>query len=364
MKCSAGYQFSVFVSDDGIVHSFGSNECGQLGLGHQQAVTIPTQVPTLPKIKLISSGAMFTVCLDYEGIMWKFGDYYGSIGEANANFLPRKIENVPHVTSISCGAYHLLFITQDENLWSGGDNECGQLCRDAKENYSPHLQQTLFSNILQIFAGDYCSLFQNNNWEIYGCGNNEEGQLGLGHYNHPQLEVCLVKNQPPNITFFSCGYGHSLFLDTEGNVFSVGDNENGSLGLGHKENRNILEKISNIPPIQKISCINRSSYLLDYEGHIWSFGKNGQGILGHNDKLFRDAPSKMFSPNDIIQISFACSGNQFFAKDSNKKIFVCGKNLLQLGGNTDALVSLTELPSEYSTIWGAEFKSRAKSARK
>ena len=39
-------------------------------------------------------------------------------------------------------------------------------------------------------------------------------------------------------------------------VYSVGANECGQLGLGHKTNQNVLNKISNIPPIKIISCVN------------------------------------------------------------------------------------------------------------
>ena len=60
---------------------------------------------------------------------------------------------------------------------------------------------------------------------------------------------------PSNIVQFVCGNSQSLFLDSEGNVFSDGDNYNGSLGLGHKTKQNELNKIPNIPPIKVISCV-------------------------------------------------------------------------------------------------------------
>ena len=94
-------------------------------------------------------------------------------------------------------------------------------------------------------------MFQNDKGEIFACGDNAKGQCGLGHFNSPQITPSLILNLPPNIFHFVCGYHHSLFLDSEGNVFSVGANGFGELGLGHNTNQNELNKIPNIPPIKK-----------------------------------------------------------------------------------------------------------------
>ena len=133
-------------------------------------------------------------------------------------------------------------------------------------------------------AGYLHSLFENNNREIFGCGNNNCGACGLGHFNDPQITPSLIPNLPSNIVQFVCGYNHSLFLDSEGNTFSVGGNTFGQLGLGHNTKQNELNKIPDMPPIKIISCGRTSSFLIDFEGNLWSFGYNGEGQLGHGDK--------------------------------------------------------------------------------
>ena len=72
------------------------------------------------------------------------------------------------------------------------------------------------------------------------------------HFNfkYPQITPSLILNLPSNIVQFVCGGNQSLFLDSKGNLYSVGDNGNGSLGLGHNTNQNELNKIENIPPIE------------------------------------------------------------------------------------------------------------------
>ena len=176
----------------------------------------------------------------------------------------------------------------------------------------------------------------------------------------------LIPNAPLNIVEFACGVAQCLFLDSEGNVYSVGDNEFGELGLGHKINQNVLNKIPNIPPIKIISCANLSCYLLDFEGNVWSFGNNGDGQLGHGESKIKKAPKIIKTLKNIQQISYGCCGDHFLAKNSQNQIFATGRNNYgQLGtGNTKSVSILTDIDSQYSTIWRDEFYSRAKSARK
>ena len=371
MACVCGFEHTIALSNDGIVHSFGRNFDGQLGLGHRRNVSLPTPIPNLPKINLVSCGFKFTVCVDYEGFIWSFGQnnsgQLGTGNNTNSN-VPQKILEIPPVVSVSCGSYHTLIIINNSNLLSCGSNMYGQLCHgDKKDRSKP--QKTSFANITKISAGHFHSLFQNNKGEIFACGDNVHGECGLGYFNHPQNEIApsLILNTPPNIVQFVCGYRHNLFLDSEGNVFSVGYNEQGQLGLAHKITQNVLNKIPNIPPVKIISCARSSSCLIDFEGNLWTFGINCFGQLGHGDTTDVDTPKIINTLKDIQQISYGSCAPHFLAKSSQKQIFAAGKNAYgQLGtGDTQLSVSIAkEINSQYSNIWRDEFYSRAKSARK
>ena len=365
---ASGQWHTITLSDDGTVYSFGRNSFGALGLGHNNDVSLPTPIPNLPKIKMISCGGFFTVCVDDEGFIWSFGDNNcGQLGTGNTtNFnVPQKLVNIPPVLSVSCGYAHTLIITNDDSLWSCGRNVYGQLCHGDKEGRSKP-QKTSFSNISKISAGSGHSLFQNNKGEIFSCGNNQYGQCGLGRFKSPQITPSLILNAPENIVQFDCGNSHSLFLDSEGNVYSAGYNGHGQLGLGHNTNQNELSKIPNIPPIKTISCVNSSCYLIDFEENLWTFGKNESGQLGHGDITNINTPKIVNNLKNIQQISYGSCGLHFLAKNSQNQIFVFGRNDYgQLGtGDTQSVSTFTEMNSQYSTIWRHELYSRAKSARK
>ena len=118
MACANGSEHTMTLSDDGTVYSFGGNGKGALGLGHNNDVSLPTPIPNLPKINMISCGLDFTVCVDYEGFIWSFGqNNAGQLGTGNkSNFnVPQKIQDIPPAVSVSCGSYHTLIITNDSN---------------------------------------------------------------------------------------------------------------------------------------------------------------------------------------------------------------------------------------------------------
>ena len=382
MACACGRFHTITLSDIGTAYSFGRNNEGALGLGHNNDVSLPTPIPNLPKINMISCGFHFTVCVDYEGFIWSFGqNNFGQLGTGNTtNFnVPQKLFEIPPVLSVSCGHEHTLIITNDLNLWSCGANSNGQLCHGDKEGCSIP-KKTSFSNISKISAGNDHSLFQNKKGEIFACGNNREGQCGSGHFKHPQITPSLIRNAPLNIVQFVCGAYHNLFLDSEGIVFSVGQNYYGELGLGHNTNQNELNKIPHIPPIKIISCVFSSSYLIDFEGNLWTFGSNSYGELGHGASCYmidfegnlytfgnntngqlghggnkhKNAPKIINTLKDIQQISYGSRGLHFFVKNSQNQIFATGKNDYGQFGTGDTSGSiLKEINSKYFTIWGS-----------
>ena len=372
MSCATGSHHTIALSDDGSLHSFGDNIFGQLGLGHTSRVSVPSQIPNIPKICMVSCGSGFAVCVDYEGSLWSFGkNDFGQLGTGNTNYYdhPQKISGFSSpIQSISCGGSHTLILTSNNNLWSCGSNELAQLClRHTNDQSTP--QKTQFSDVTKISAGLYYSFFQTNIGDIYACGSNSHGQLGLGHFNSPKIEPCLII-QARDIVEFCAARNHSLFLDIEGNVYSVGLNTFGSLGIGHNTDQNILQKIINIPPIKIISCVDHSSYLVDLDGNLWSFGQNniGQLLLGDTKNRNVNVPTKINSVANIKQISHGCASSHFLLQDSQNTIFVAGKNefgQLNLSGNNTRTISTPkELTYDFS-IWGYSLgTNKAKSARK
>ena len=360
LNCVCGKSHTITLSDDGVVHSFGKNTSGQLGLGCNYDSEIPNPIPMLPKIIQVSCGKAFTFCVDVEGFVWSFGkNKHWQLGvrtnyfETAINF-PQKIPDIPRVRYVACGSEHTMIITNNSKLLVCGRNREGQLFLGLQTSPIERFQPTAFSNIIRVSLGINNSVIQNEKGELFACGSNVGGDLGLeGNLCSSQVIPTPIPNLPKNIIQFVCGAHFRLFLDSEGNVYSVGNNEFGQLGLAHNKSQYVLNKIPNIPPIQTISCTFRSSYLIDYTGNVWSFGLNSSGQLGHGDTTNRNVPTKIESLKDVQQISYGLYATHFLVKNFQDSIFCMGNNERgQLGRrNRSNILTPTETDSSYFTIW-------------
>src|SRR5690606_7302350 len=66
-QISCGGDHSLVLNEDGQVFSFGTNKCGQLGLGHNKDSNIPELIPNLHHIKQISCGGDHSLVLNEVG---------------------------------------------------------------------------------------------------------------------------------------------------------------------------------------------------------------------------------------------------------------------------------------------------------
>jgi len=162
---------------------------------------------------------------------------------------------------------------------------------------------------------------------------------------------------------------HILLLTFKGDVYACGYNESGQLGLQSDApscgNLKILKSISNIV---RIECGEQHSMCIDKDNHLFVFGDNSYGQLGLGDTSNRNEPIKHPSLSNIIDISKG--GNHTFVKTSNNEIFAFGKNhTFQLGIESQEIRSIQEpiqVLQGNENIWCSFINrfSRIKSARK
>lgn len=67
---------------------------------------------------------------------------------------------------------------------------------------------------------------------VYGSGVNTQGQLGTGNTASTHTPVLIPLMSGRRIVAVSCGYYHSMFLSTTGELYTCGFNEFGQLGQG------------------------------------------------------------------------------------------------------------------------------------
>ena len=125
-------------------------------------------------------------------------------------------------------------------------------------------------------AGSSHSLFLDTNEQVWACGHNTYGQLGVKHLSHVNKpELCQGL---PLIQSICARYNVSTFVDVDGRVWKYGVKIN---------SRNIPELQDGLEGIQGIECgecVSHNVYL-DTEGQVWVAGRNCEGQLGLGDSL-------------------------------------------------------------------------------
>ena len=81
-------------------------------------------------------------------------------------------------------SYHSLILKNDGTLWGCGSNDNGQLGLGDDANRSTFTQIiTITDNIKEIYCGGGCTFILKNDDTLWSCGYNTDGRLGLGDTN-------------------------------------------------------------------------------------------------------------------------------------------------------------------------------------
>ena len=128
VDAAAGYNFSLFLMDDGSLLGSGDNFRGQLGLGHENnQSTLQTIMSS--GVRQVAAGGMHTLIVKTDGSLWGMGrNDIGQLGLGDQ--VNRKIPEqilASGVDQVAAGVRYSLIIKTDGSLWGMGDSSFGQL---------------------------------------------------------------------------------------------------------------------------------------------------------------------------------------------------------------------------------------------
>lgn len=126
---------------------------------------------------------------------------------------------------------HLLY--RSGAVFGWGKNTFGQLgVGDENPRYYPQQLKTLRSiGVRKVFAGEDFSIFLTSDGGVFSCGAGNFGQLGHGNRANVSLPRMVVEMMGTEVSQVTCGNRHSLtYVPSRGRVFAFGLNSCGQLG--------------------------------------------------------------------------------------------------------------------------------------
>ncbi len=279
----------------------------------QAGETAETFIDNTTKWKAVVAGDYHTVGIAEDGYLWSWGhNDKGQLGDgttANKSTPVRVqqkteaetfVDNTTKWKAVVAGDYHTVGIAEDGTLWTWGENGSGQLGDGTAINKSiPVRIQQGGRTWKAVAAWEYYTVGIDIDGTLWSWGDNSDGQLGDGTKENKSIPVRVQKKTEEgtfvdNTTKWktvSAGGEHTVGIDSDGTLWSWGRNNKGQLGDGSKENKSIPVRVQKGGTTWKaVSAGYYHTVGLAEDGTLWTWGRNNKGQLGDGTKTDKSTP--------------------------------------------------------------------------
>ncbi|KAJ5070199.1 claret isoform a [Anaeramoeba ignava] len=236
------------------------------------------------------------------------------------------------IEDIVSGEHSFYLLTSNQNVYGIGSNQYGQLGFDSETLEKTEKPILMMKNVSKIFSGDSSThvFLLNSNQGLFGCGENEYGQLGLGKSKEDKKiqKLTKIQNIPKGkIIDIQCGNYHSIMLienedenqNPKRKLYSIGNwfyNGLGKDGYTY-EFTEIKSSLFENDYIREFSVGNGDTLILTSNSKLIVFGSNSHGQLGTGDTKHQLIPIQIELPKlrfneDISNYHVLCRNNKSF----------------------------------------------------
>ncbi|XP_043690010.1 ultraviolet-B receptor UVR8 [Telopea speciosissima] len=270
-QVATGLSFTVFLTRKGHVYTCGINIHGQLGHGDTLDRPTPKIVELLEGIGCviqIAAGPSYTLAVTSDGTVYSFGagsNFCLGHGEQRNELQPRAIQSFKrkgiHVVRVSAGDEHVVALDSSGLVYTWGKGYCGALGHgDEIDKTTPELLSNLKDYLaIQVCARKRKSFVLVDNGSVFGFGWMGFGSLGFadrGISDKVMKPRVLDSLKAHHISQISTGLYHTVLITRRGLIFGFGDNERAQ--LGHDSLRGCLEPTEIIVQETQVALVAES----------------------------------------------------------------------------------------------------------
>ena len=153
------------------------------------------------------------------------------------------------------------------------------------------------------------------------------------NYQRKWREFTGFKHEDEDIIKIAAGSNHYLFLDSKGNVWSMGGNGYGQLGHGNKFDSHITPDriawfLKNGIKIVDIACGFDHSLAVDNDGKVYGWGYDKYSQCGHGQNMDTscDVPKLIESLRGYNIVEIKCGSHHSYCRSLDGNHFMFGRN--------------------------------------
>ena len=296
-QIAAGRAHSLALTADGSVWAWGANGHGQLGDGTLEDRPAPVEVAGgwAAPVVAIAAGDDFSLALSSDGTLWSWGanaDGQLADGTTQDRSAPGASIGLSGIVSLAAGGSHALALDGSGHVWAWGRNTDGQLGDGTTASASQPVVVSFEPTaplIMRLAAGQSHSAAVDSAGGLWTWGRNADGQLGHAAPPPSQLSparlIDTVRFVVPD-----GGQSHSIALVGTGEVLAWGRNDAGQLGDGSSTSNPNPLPVVGLEEVVRVAAGARHSLAITAEGLLWAWGANESGQLGDGTTVGRRLP--------------------------------------------------------------------------
>ena len=306
---------------------------------------IPVALPAGVTVERVAAGQFNTIAVATDGVTVYTWSGLGNGTSTATTPTPVTLSDTIYiqcVTYVAAGDGHYLALANAADLFAWGSNSHGQLgdgtttsrATPAKVIFPPSVV-----SITQIAAGALHSLAFTNDG-VYAWGHNSQGDLGDGTTENRLLPVKVqLPASVTSVSSLSAGFMDSFAVTNDG-LYAWGYNFFGELGDGTTVDKLTPVKIA-FPaksPFTTMWSVSAGRYhtLAVTDGGLFAWGQNINGTLGDGTRDNSSVPIAVRFPRTVSAVSAAAAGTFHSLAITNDGLYAWGTDVAGQLGTTMA----------------------------
>ena len=243
----AGMYYTVALDNDGVVWGWGNNAYSvlsaispnyTLNFGGTNYYTPMPLFGFVSPMQQISCGQIHVCAISTSDQLFCSGFNVGEIPSASFGLVPEPILVPGSWSLVALGSWHTCALSTSNQLWCSGLSNQYQAGSPTKKTRMQltRVAQNIAAPVTNVWCGGMSTVFSTAFTTTYAFGSNYDAQFGNKYKKTSaflapvQLAPSITVTNP--VTELVVGPGSILFRVADGQIYGLGDNSDGQLGVG------------------------------------------------------------------------------------------------------------------------------------